>query len=219
MWRPRVDAGWSFIVAAALAASVAGHHVIETIGERGGPIATTYGAYRHVAVGPVTVLALVMAVWAVCALLRDRRRSYAFGRSDVLAREATAIVAMEPRVLFGIIAALQLGLLFAMESVEHVVAFGTPTQGLDWLGGDAPVALAVQFVLASVAALVLARAGRDLLKTCDRVLALVDALVAFLRPLLARDARLRPLLRRRRRVAATPRAARCIGLRAPPVPS
>jgi hypothetical protein len=216
MARPRIDAGWSFIIAGALASSVAGHRVIEALGERSAPIAATYGAYRHVVVGPAIIIAVVLAILVSCAILRERCRP-SFGRNDDLAREAIAVVRMRPLVVVAVTIGLQFGLLYAMESVEHLLAFGTLAQRLDWLGGSVPVALVVHVGLACLTAAGIRRGCRDIATTCDRVLAFVDALVAFLRRLLARNVAARPLQRRRPVFAVIPRNARRHGLRAPPV--
>jgi hypothetical protein len=216
--RPRLNAGWSFILSAALAASVAGHRVIQALGERGRLETSTYGAYAHVALGPAFVFALVAALIAACALARERRRTYAFGRNDALARDASAVARLDWSALVAYVAALQFGLLYLMETVEHLLAFGSATSGLDWLGGDVPVALAVHFTLACLAAATLRGGARDLVRACDRALALIDAFVASFRHLLARDAR--PVqLRRRLIFSVTPRVARRVGLRAPPTQS
>jgi hypothetical protein len=219
MPRPRLPGGWSFIVSGALAASVAGHLVIQTLGERGRLETSTYGAYTHVALGPAIVFALVSALLATRALLRRRRRAYSFRRDDALVRDANAIVRLDWSAIVAYVAMLQLVLLYLMETLEHLVAFGSPTSGLDWLGGNVPVALAVHLALACFTAAMLRRAGRDLVRACDRAIALIEAFVASLRHLLARDRNPPAELRRRRIFAVTPRIARRVGLRAPPARS
>ena len=216
MLRPRLRPGWSFIISAALAASVAGHRVVQVLGERGRLETSTYGAYAHVALGPAFGLALVGALIATCALARERRRTQVFGRNDALALDASAIVRVDWSALVAYVATLQFALLYLMETIEHLVAVGSQANGLDWLGGDIPVALAVHFTLACLTAALLRGGARDLVRACDRALALIDALVASFRHLLARDARPRVQLRRRRMFPATPRVARRVGLRAPP---
>jgi hypothetical protein len=206
MPRPRLPGGWSFIVSGALAASVAGHLVIQTLGERGRLETSTYGAYTHVALGPAIVFALVSALLATRALLRRRRRAYSFRRDDALVRDANAIVRLDWSAIVAYVAMLQLVLLYLMETLEHLVAFGSPTSGLDWLGGNVPVALAVHLALACFTAAMLRRAGRDLV--ANRSVRCVVTASARARPESAGRAAPSPDLRRHAAHRETRRLAR-----------
>jgi hypothetical protein len=217
MWRPHVDAGWSFIVAGGLVSTVAGHELVGALGTGGASPGDGYGGYRHVAVLPVFVVALAGVLLAGFALARTQRRSAPFGRSDGLVRGAVAIVRIDPIRLAAFLAGLQLGSLYLMEAYEHLAAFGALPDGLAWLGGDLPVTLAIHLTLAVATAFAARRCGRNLVAACDRLIAFVDAIVVSARRLLGRACRRHVFVRRQRVSRSAPRAFRCIGLRSPPI--
>jgi hypothetical protein len=195
-----------------------GHRVVEFLGEHGRLEAPTYGAYRHLGIGPAIVIAMALVLLTIIALMKERQ-GVAPGRNDALVREAASVLRLKPLVLVGIIAMLHLGFLFIIESVEQLAACGSLTNGFDWLGGALPIALSIHLAVACVAASILLGVSKDLVRTCGRLLAFVGAMVVWLRAFLHRDLSRLLIWRPHRVLSVAPRSARRLGLRAPPTQS
>lgn len=200
---------WLMVAAVALAASTAGHHVMEWIDAIAGG---RYGDYDHVAVGPVALVSPVLAAAGIVwSLAWGRGAGYASGA----ALAGRAILAAGAVRVWGFILALQLAALFAGESAEQLCAHEPLALSLAWLGGPPVIALAVHAVLAAIGTLLLRRCLRAVLETCALLFCVACALFVASPPERARPlCRLRALGDVRWNTALFLRCT--FGLRAPP---
>jgi hypothetical protein len=173
----KAGAGWALVAGLACFAAVCGHRVMDLLGDLH-LVPSDYGDYDHVSVAPAAVIGLLLA--AIGMALALSRSSAAFGRGTGAAGVAAQVLGADWRGVCGATFGLQLLALLAMENFEHLSALGTPSAGLDWLGGPAPIALAVHAAIASACTLLLRRGLAGMIGTCDELIAFVTALAASL---------------------------------------
>jgi hypothetical protein len=142
-------------------------------------IAGDYGDYDHIAVAPAGLAGLLMAAAGMALALS--RRSTVFGRGRGAAAVAAGVLDLDWRPALAAGFALQLLALATMENVEHFSALGTPSEGLDWLGGPPLIALALHLAIACAFAFVLRRSLAGVLSTCAAIVAFVAAVITGLR--------------------------------------
>jgi hypothetical protein len=133
-----------------------------------------YGGYEHVTLRPVCVLATSLLLTMTFAAWADSR-SCAIGRRVWLVRGAMTALETPSRRLMCYILALQLGITFVMEQMEHVAATGRLCAGLDWLGLSPLLAIALQALVAVVTVTLLRSFLRGLVEGCDALLRLALA--------------------------------------------
>ena len=201
-----------FFASAALAGSVLGHRAMEALASLGSA-ESDYAGYEHVAVAPAGLLALIAAAAGIVRVLAQRRGA---GKDSGIAVAGRALLSLGFVPSLAIVLGLQLAALNACENVEHLTAFGTFSDGLEWLGGPVVAALAVHGLIAAGITLLLRRSLESVLHTCDALFRAVSALV----PLLARTAPAACFRKRDVRIDCRPVACTIAsknGLRAPPL--
>ena len=172
----------------------------------------TYTDHSTIDVVPALAAAAAFALLYVIV----RARPALADRSRALARRLQAIDraagATPLAALFPLVFTAQLGMLFAMETVEQIAIAGHPLGGTLWLGAPVPIALALHALACVVTSAVLTHALAALTRAAVRI-------VLFVREVAVVRSAARPLVSRPRRSFATVRVhplATRAGKRAPP---
>jgi hypothetical protein len=178
-----------------------------------GAFSSDYADYDHVGVAPVGLIALFAGLAGAGSTIAHSRGA---GHASAIATAGRALLRFSLASSVLCVLAVQLAVLNVCENIEHLTAFGVPSDGLEWLGGPPPAALLVHALLALVFTLALRRSLGSVLATCD---ALFRAVVSFV--FAAPPAHPRPAFSRREfRLAPASRACAIAcknGLRAPPI--
>jgi len=138
--------------------------------------APEYREHAHIAVAPVTLIAVATAAALLLSVvLRTIARQHA---SDPVVLLARALSRMHPAVPILSITSGGLGALVAMEFFEQFCAFGHVTGLADALGGIAPLSVAIVIAVAIAVAFIGLRCANFFI---DRVVTIVDEFMAWLR--------------------------------------
>lgn len=134
----------------AVCAAAVGDPLVETLANRG-LLGGRYADNDHASVLPALLAGIAIALFVGARLAFLHRRTYVSLQSNL--RDVT------------LIAALQFPALFIMESAED----GRLADGLSWLGGPAPVSLALHLLVGLAAAAIAARVVNALARTIDAI--------------------------------------------------
>ncbi len=202
-----------FVLAAALVAGGLGDPLVETIANTGA-VGAGYHDTNHLGALPALLCGVVVTI--EIALLRCLAAFHGGDRERVwLSAFADRFSARPPLRDVPYVFVLQLGVVFAIETVEQLLVGGAPERGLTWLGGPVAFGLAVHALIAVVVTLGSAWLTRAIAAALASLVRIAFAWIA-LPPL--RDGAA-PLHDRRDGVRAGRRPsahARRIGGRAPP---
>jgi hypothetical protein len=200
------------LAVAALAAAFASP-LVELLSNRG---AFGYGKFTdgsNADVLPATIAGLLLLAGFLSVRIRQRY----VGPAGAQRRHALAAALSAGCVLrmLPLVFAIQIALLWTMETVEQHVVLGHGLGPTIWLGGPAVASLAIHAAFCIGAALV---ARRILIVVEPRAMRIVRALIALLVGTLGSPAR--PIRRYRLEIPAAilSPALRCLGKRGPPLP-
>lgn len=203
-----------FLIAAALIAGGFGDPLVETIADTG-IFGAGYHDTNHLGVLPALLCGLVLTI--EIALLRCIQAFRGDSRTsrERLIAVAERLGARSALRVVPIVFVLQLGVVFAIETIEQLLTGGGLRSGLEWLGGPIAFSLGVHALLALVVTIGLAALTRAIAAVLLSLVHLAFAFIA-LRPVRRGAAPSHQWLdgascRQRR----SPRARR-IGGRAPP---
>lgn len=98
-------------------------------------------------------------------------------RAVVAERSGSALGAVLPTIF-----ALQMLALYVMETSEQLLVWHHPLGPTIWLGGPAPVSVAIHATICTIVAVLLARSKRQIARTTLRVIAIVTAIAAYAAP-------------------------------------
>jgi hypothetical protein len=146
-----------FCLAVAVSAASLTDPLVEGASNAGWFGAANFTDHSTIDVVPALLTAAVLAVLYVVL----RARPLAARHPDAVARLRASLRPCRSRPLVRLVPAIfavQLGVLYCMETVEQVVVAGHAQGGLIWLGAPAAIALALHFAACLVATFVLARA-------------------------------------------------------------
>jgi hypothetical protein len=163
-----------FCLAAACTGAAVIDPLVEGLSNRGmfGP--GNFTDHSTLDVAPALIVGLLFAAAAVAGVVRRtlNRRSYAPGwlRPFALASSDANVFGLVPLVV-----ATQLAVVWMMETLEQIVVTGHPLGGTVWLGGPAPISIAMHAAGAIIASVVLARTIRWSARTLVDVVSYVCA--------------------------------------------
>ena len=161
---------FSFVVAVSAVAAASADTLLESVSDAGGFGPGTFTDRSMADVVPVLVCAVSVAAALVASLVRR-----ALSTRASLAAQAVPTVRGAPALVPAVVA-LQLALLFAMETGEQIAVAGHPLGGTIWLGAPAAIALAVHALAAVLCTLGLAGVLRALADGVVRVIRFVRRL-------------------------------------------
>jgi hypothetical protein len=206
--------GLAWLLAASVTALVA-HGLIDFVDRLGAPASDAYGERAHTALGPVAVIALMLA----CALVA---RAVAIRLGRVGRVDPFVALGRSLRTTGTVLSSIAVGagglcLLVAMEVSEQFCAVGHFEGIDDALGGNVPIGIAIVLLVATLVVSLGLRFARAALSAGLSAAESFVAWISFARPALAvsASAHARPVQHRRH--ASEPAfLARTSGLRAPP---
>jgi hypothetical protein len=203
-----------FLLAAAFIAGGIGDPLVETIADTG-IFGAGYHDTNHLGVLPAFLCGLVLTIEIVVLRCVQAVRGDSRTSRERLIAVAERLGARSALRVVPIVVMLQLGVVFAVETVEQVLTTGGVPNGLEWLGGPVAFSLGVHALLALVVTIGLAALTRAIAAILLSLVRLAFAFIA-LQPVRGGAALLHQRLNgaccRQRR---SPRARR-IGGRAPP---
>ncbi|HEX3468911.1 MAG TPA: hypothetical protein VHT05_12610 [Candidatus Elarobacter sp.] len=216
MTLPRPPGAWRlpFLLAAALIAGGLGDPLVETIADSGA-VGAGYHDTNHLGVLPALLCGLVVAVEFVLLRAWALLRRDAHDGRGWLNGFAGRFHVRPPLHDVPYVFALQLVVVFAIETLEQIVSRGPLELGLSWLGGPVAFSLGVHALIALTVTLVLAALARALAAALASIVRLAFGWIALVR---ARPA-VPPRYDRRGEAAFVRRRLlhrRRIGARAPP---
>ena len=150
-----------FCLVAAVAAAALTDPLVEGASNAGWFGLGSFTDHSMLDVVPTLLVGAVLGAFYVACSARPLLSARVRAVRDVAARPLAP--------LFPAIFALQLAVLFAIESVEQVVVYGHPLGGAIWLGGPVAVALAAHAVACVVLTVLVARALRALTGVAVRI--------------------------------------------------
>jgi hypothetical protein len=222
MRRPEIHGGFESVLLRGLAwllgasmTAVVAHGIVDFVDSLSARASDAYGERAHTALGPVAVIALILACGIVARAVAIR-----LGRADRIDPFVALGRSLSPAgTLLSCIAVGAGGvcLLVAMEVSEQFSAVGHFEGIDDALGGNIPIGIAIVLLVATLVASLGLRFARVAL---DAGLSAAESFVAwisFARPALAVSlaAHARPI-QHRRHASESAFLARTSGLRAPP---
>lgn len=180
---------WIFAIAAAVIAAATVDPIVERLSNAGffGP-----GSYTDHSNGDVLPALCAGALCSIAFVILAAVRSLGFANalSQWLERPAREFDGLRVRALLGRIYALQIAVLFVMETAEQKIVLGHFLGGAVWLGGPVLASLALHFVGCIVVSLLLSRFLQLLAR---RVVAVVRAIWSTFMPIgVARTRFVRP---------------------------
>jgi len=172
-----------FCLAAAFIAAAVADPFVEALSNSG-----VFGTARYTdrsTIDVLPVLAVGVAGAMAWTLIQVRKLlGVAPARSDWLQRSARAIDGRCVLTMYPVIFALQIVILFFMETVEQMAVYGHVIGPLIWLGGPVAISLAAHAIVCLAASFVLHR----ILYRCASAITVIARFVARLFSVLAADA-------------------------------
>jgi hypothetical protein len=173
------DRSWlPFVLATALIAGALGDPLVETIANTGifGP---GYHDTNHLGVLPALICGLVLTLEIVLLRCLQAVRAGTRSERDWLIAVAQRFRSRSPLRDVPYVFALQLGVVFAIETVEQLLVGGAPESGLTWLGGPVAFSLAAHALIAIVVTFGLAYLTRETAKTLASLVRIAFACIAL----------------------------------------
>jgi hypothetical protein len=167
-----------FVLATALVAGALGDPLVETISDTGifGP---GYHDTNHLGVVPALICGLVLTLEVVLLRCLQALRGGARRERDWLIAVAERFNSRSPLRDVPYVFVLQLGVVFAIETVEQLLVGGKLEEGTAWLGGPVAFSLTAHVLLAIVVTIVLAYLTREVAKTLASLVRIAFAWIAL----------------------------------------
>ncbi len=166
-----------FLLATALIAGGLGDPLVETIGDTG-VFGAGYHDTNHLGVLPALICGFVLAV--EIALLRCAQTlRHTPHDGDWLRALTTRIGSRTPLGDLPYVFVLQLGVVFAIETFEAMLAAGKPVSGTAWLGGPIAFSLALYALIALAVTFAIAWLMRGIATAFVSLVGIAIAFIAF----------------------------------------